>query len=131
MIKKHIIEVGYQKYAVDSITAATQAVAILSKLQRVTLNHDADSSDHWFYQPDEDKHRSTIELKLNQNYRDPAKSKPKKALALPAPKRGTILCICEKSYVAPRESCVHCGRAFSESHNRTHSTASQSKLRLL
>lgn len=61
--------------------------------------------------------------------------KAAKALTLPAPKRGSILCICEHSYVAPRETCTHCGRPFSESHNRTHgdkpATTTIPQLRLL
>jgi len=136
MAKKHIIEIGYQKFACDSITAATQAIAILSKLTKVTLNLEADDSDKWFYEPDTDR-RSTVELKLNQNYRERKPEKPlkePKPLALPKPARGTILCICEKSYVAPRQSCPHCGRAFSESHNRTHqstATPSHPTLRLV
>jgi hypothetical protein len=121
----HIIEVGYQSFAVDSITAATAAIAVLSKLKKVRLNHSADNSDRWFFEPDEDSHHDKINLKLHQKYRDPkTEPKPKeKTLALPAPKRGTILCICEKSYVAPKQSCPHCGRPFSESHNRTHGDA--------
>lgn len=134
MAKKHIIEIGYQKFAVDSITAATQAIAILSKLTKVSLNHEAADSDKWFYEPDTDRH-SSVELKLNQNYRDrktEAQPKAPKPLALPKPARGTILCICEKSYVAPKESCPHCGRPFSESHNRTHGTKVEgTNLRLL
>lgn len=119
--KVHIIEIGYQKFACDSITAATQAVAVLSKLRPVNLNTDAKDSDHWYYEPEEgSRYRTGVELKLNQKYRERKPKVEPKAMALPAPKRGTILCICEKSYVAPRETCPHCGRAFSESHNRTH-----------
>jgi hypothetical protein len=62
-------------------------------------------------------------------------AKAPKALTLPSPKRGSILCICEHSYVAPRESCAHCGRSFHESHNRTHvdkpATTTKPQLRLL
>jgi len=47
--KVHIIEIGHSKFACESITAATQAVATLSKLKRVRLNTDAKDSDHWFY----------------------------------------------------------------------------------
>jgi len=70
-------------------------------------------------------------MKLNQNFQEPRKSKVQKPLALPKPKRGTILCICERSSVAPGETCAHCGRTFTESHNRTHGTDSHPKLRLL
>lgn len=118
MAKKHIVTFGYQKYAFDSVTAASQAVAFFSKLKPVKLCTEG-KYDTWHYQPDSDREKE-VSLELNQKYRDPVEPKPRKALALPAPKRGTILCICEKSYVAPRESCPHCGRDFSESHNRTH-----------
>lgn len=132
MSKKHIIEIGYQKYAADSITAATQAVNILSKLKPVRLNTDSRDSDDWFYEPDEDdRFGRAIELKLNQRYREPRKPKAKKPLALPKPKRGTILCICEKSSVSPGETCAHCGLSFSVSHNRTHDRESNPNLRLL
>jgi hypothetical protein len=77
MAKKHIIEIGYQKFACDSITAATQAIAILSKLTKVRLNIDADNSDHWFYEPDSERD-SSVELKLNQKYRDRKAEKPVK-----------------------------------------------------
>ncbi len=131
MSKKHIIRLGHRYYAVDSVTAATQAIALLSKLKPVRLNHDADRTADWFYEPDEDR-SERIELELNQSYREARKPKAEKPLALPAPKRGSILCICEKSYVAPKQHCPHCGRPFSESHNRTHaSTAKQSNLRLI
>jgi hypothetical protein len=120
--------------AADSVTAATQAVALFSKLRKVKLNTDAKDSDHWYYEPEEGFH-DRVSLKLDQPYREQKPEPKSKALALPAPKRGTILCICEKSYVAPRQSCVHCGRPFSESHNRTHDTHdthdTQSKLRLI
>lgn len=43
MAKKHIISFGYRDFATDSITTATQAVALLSKLipvrQNVELTH--------------------------------------------------------------------------------------------
>lgn len=133
MAKKHIITFGYRAFACDSITTATQVVALLSKLTPVSRNTDADRISDWYYEPDADRD-TTIELKMNENFRDPKPEKPAKALALPKPARGTILCICEKSYVAPKQSCVHCGRPFSESHNRTHksdSTISHPTLRLL
>lgn len=121
---RHIIKIGHQKFAAESMSAATQAVAVLAKLKKVRLDHSADDSDNWFYYPEEEEEgfHDKIELQLNQKYRD-SKTDPKakkKALALPAPKRGTIMCICEKSYVAPKQTCPHCGRSFSESHNRTH-----------
>ena len=134
MTKKHIISIGYRHYAADSISAATQALAILSKLKRVKRQAPGKHSERWTWFPDDDSEE--ISLEMNQDFHDPeAKPKAKtKALALPAPKRGTILCICEKSHVAPRETCPHCGRSFTESHNRTHQDpviAKQPNLRLL
>jgi len=136
MAKKHIISFGYREFAVDSVTAATAAVALLSKLIPVRQNMDSDRSSGWFYEPDSDRD-VTIKLKMNEEFREPKPAKPEKApkpLALPKPARGTIRCICEKSDVAPKQSCAHCGRPFSESHNRTHqgdSIPSHPTLRLL
>jgi hypothetical protein len=120
MAKKHIISIGYRHYAADSISAATQAIALLSKLKRVKREAPGKHSDRWIWIPDDDNEEISVEL--NQEFLDPdaTPKAPKKALALPAPKRGTIMCICERSYVAPKQSCPHCGRSFSESHNRTH-----------
>lgn len=129
-MKKHIIKIGYQYFATDSVTAATQAVNLLSKMIQVEF---VPGSQGYRYQPkeDEDDFRK-ISLEMNQSFHDPkAKQKDARPLSLPAPKRGSILCVCEKSYVSPRQSCPHCGRKFSESHNRTHSsTAIQSGLKL-
>lgn len=126
MAKKHIIKFGYRYFAVDSVTAATQAVALLSKLQPVQ-HVTSGGYDNWHYAPeDEDVRPREVRLELNQPYREPRKKpdpKPAKPLALPKPARGTIRCICEKSDVAPKQSCTHCGRPFSESHNRTHQSA--------
>jgi hypothetical protein len=123
MKKKHIVSIGYWHFALDSVTAATNLVAALSKAEQVDYEYE---SPHKVFRPmDDEARRAELELTLNQRYRPPAPPKPApKALALPAPKRGSILCICEKSYVAPRQSCPHCGRGFAESHNRTHGSAS-------
>ncbi len=123
MTKKHIVSFGYCDYAFDSVTAATTAVAILAKFKPVKFCTDGESK-NWHYRPAEEDRRDEVKLEMNQPYRDSA-AKPEKAakpLALPKPARGTIRCICEKSDVAPRQSCTHCGRPFSESHNRTHGT---------
>lgn len=69
MAKKHIITFAYQDYAVDSVTAATQAVALLSKLQPVRYNTEGDS-DGWHYVPDEKSHRREVGLKMNQPFRE-------------------------------------------------------------
>lgn len=130
MTRKHIIKIGYQHFATDSVTAATQVVNLVSKMIPVRFDHHGEG---FAYQPqDEEDDREVVSLKMNQKFVDPkAKKKAEKPLALPAPKRGSILCICEKSYVSPRQHCPHCGRAFSESHNRTHDgTATRSDLNL-
>lgn len=130
MAKKHIIKIGYQYFATDSVTAATQAVNLLSRMIQVEF---VPRGDGYRYQPKEDESDfRKISLEMNQSFHDPkAKQKDVKPLALPAPKRGSILCICEKSYVAPKQHCPHCGRRFDESHNRTHSgTATQSGMAL-
>lgn len=129
MRKKHIIKFGHQYFAVDSITAATNAVALLSKLQTCKYVTDGEY-ENWHYAPD-DKEARPVTLEMNQPYLEPRKPKAEKPLGLPKPKRGTILCICERSSVAPGETCAHCGRSFTESHNRTHGDDSSPKLRLV
>jgi hypothetical protein len=115
--KVHIVTIGYQDYAIESLTQATQVLRVMEKAVPCSYHHvPGDASN---YMPEEDR-KPALKLEINMNLLSKPKPKPKKALALPAPKRGTILCICEKSYVAPKQSCPHCGRAFSESHNRTH-----------
>lgn len=131
MATKHIVTIDYRDYAVESAEAATKLLTLLAKLQPVRHNTDADSSSDWFYEAEDlGRHQLEVRLKLNQPFR-PAKKQPKaeKPLALPKPKRGSILCICEKSHVAPRETCPHCGRPFAESHGRTHGDAIPSFLR--
>ena len=131
MEKRHIITIDYVPYAVESAAQATQLLTILAKLRKVQRNTDAEDSAGWFY---EDEPRSSreleVSLKMNQPYRLAKPVNPPKAekpLALPKPKKGSIQCLCEHSYVAPRETCTHCGRPFSESHNRTHGDAIPTK----
>jgi hypothetical protein len=137
MATRHILTIDHQDFVVESAAQATQLLTLLAKLKKVRLNHEAKSSLDWFYEDDPVCLRQIeASLKMNQPYRAarPEKaSKPEKPLALPKPKKGSILCICEKSYVAPRENCPHCGRLFAESHNRTHGDAVPVKpqLRLL
>lgn len=129
MKKKHIINISCYHFAFDSVTAATTVIAAISKAEQVDYDYE---SGKIYYPLKNDERACEFSLELNQNYRPPAPPKPEpKAIALPKPKRGTILCICEKSYVAPRESCPSCGRDFSESHNRTHTKSTDAKLRLL
>jgi hypothetical protein len=129
---RHIVKYGYNAFAFKSISAAAEAVKFFGKLEKVKSEIGPEKSDYLFFTPDPDEDRTKIELLTDMRYVPAKPPKEEKPMGLPAPKRGTILCICEKSYVAPRESCVHCGRPFSESHNRTHGTGdAQSKLRLL
>jgi hypothetical protein len=134
MEKRHIITIDYQSYAVESATAATQLLTLLAKIRKVRRNTDADESSGWFYEDEVNSSRELeVTLKMNQPYRPAKPAKPPKAeklLALPKPKKGSIQCICEHSFVAPKESCTHCGRPFSESHNRTHGGAIESESRL-
>ncbi len=131
MAKKHIVKIGYQYFATDSINAATGLIAILAKMQKARFKPNTEG---YCYEPDPDK--LEIGLEMNQHFVDPeAKlAKPAKPQALPKPARGSIRCICDKSDVSPRQSCPHCGRPFSESHNRTHgdtNIASHPTLRLV
>jgi len=129
MAKKHIVEIGYMRFGFDSIKAATDLITILSKA--VQVDYDFESGKGGYIPAIEDRLKD-IELKLCQEFTPRTKPKVEKPLALPKPKRGTILCICEKSSVSPGQSCVHCGRTFTESHNRTHgSTQIHPTLRLL
>lgn len=138
MATKHIIKIGYQAFACDDKKTAHDILALFAKLQPVDHVIEGDP-DEWYYTPEIGGSCREITLKPNQLFRlakaeKPAKPvKVPKALTLPAPKRGSILCICEHSYVAPRETCAHCGRSFDESHNRTHGDAKPVKpqLRLL
>lgn len=128
MAKKHIISIGYTYYAFDSVKAATDCLALLSKATLCERTYDGRTT----FKPHEDPgSREDLHLALNQNFIMPIPPKPEKPLALPRPKKGTILCICEKSSVAPGQTCTHCGRSFHESHNRTHDNSPASNLHLL
>lgn len=130
MKKRHIVKIGFYYFATDSMTAATQLITLLSKLEPCEYDYRDDLGGKCFFPKTEPDFE--IGLQSNQRWQAPEKPKPSKPMALPAPKRGSILCICEKSYVAPRQSCPHCGRAFAESHSRTHDgTAKDSGLRLI
>jgi len=118
MAKKHIIKIGYRSYSCDSVTAATEAVRILSKLKEVD-HITSGPYETWYYV--ETGEGVEVELELNKTVRPKAAPKPEpKALALPKPKKGTIQCMCGQSYVAPKQSCAACGLPFSASHSRTH-----------
>lgn len=125
MAKKHILTVGLYDFAFDSITAATNVLKILEKAIPCDWTSNPDGKS--YYEEDTSENRRESRLELNQDFRPKRPVKAVKPLALPAPKRGTILCICEKSYVAPREICPHCGRAFTESHSRTHKSTAIEK----
>lgn len=137
MATKHIIRIGYQAFACDDKKTACDLIALFAKLQPV--DHVTDGPvDEWYYTPEIGERSRDITLRHNQLFRPTKAEKPvkaSKALTLPAPKRGSILCICEHSYVAPRERCAHCGRLFAESHNRTHddkpATTTKPQIRLL
>jgi len=120
MAKKHIITIGYRKYACESESAATEAVRILSKLKEVD-HITSGLYEQWYYV--ETGEGVEVELELNKTVREKPKPKPEpkaKALTLPKPKKGTIQCMCGNSDVAPRETCPSCGLHFNVSHSRTH-----------
>ena len=128
---RHIVSYGYQHYAFASLAKAADAVKFFSSLERVSRQIGPEDHDYMYFTPELEKDKTKIELETNCRYVPAEPPKPTKILGLPAPKRGSILCICEKSYVAPRHTCPHCGRAFTESHNRNHgSPAVQSGLNL-
>lgn len=120
MKKVHIVSFGYRDYAFTSISKATDAVKFLATLTPVKFTYESGSGPS-FYVPEPHDEKRDVKLELNQNFREAEKpEKAAKPLALPKPKRGTIRCICGFSDVAPKQSCVHCGKPFAESHNRTH-----------
>ena len=122
MKKVHIVSFGYRDYAFTSIIQAAEAVKFLAKLTPVKFTY-VSGDGPAYYVPEPDDEKRDVKLETNQNFRDAEKpDKAPKTLALPKPKRGTIRCICGFSDVAPKQSCVHCGKPFSESHNRTHSS---------
>ncbi len=130
MPKKHILNIGLFDFAFDSVAPIATIMKAMEKGIQCDWKHNP--SGNSYYQASESDQIRGIKLEMNQEFRPLPKAKPEKVLALPAPKRGTIRCICDKSDVSPRQSCPHCGRPFSESHNRTHgSTATQSNLRLI
>lgn len=115
MKKKHIVGIGFQYFAVDSISAATQLISILSKATEVKRVWDVEwdveiGRDAKYWEAEDSKKEFT--LVADQSVKMPEAKDKSDALRLPQPKRGAILCLCEKSYVAPRDNCVHCGRNF-------------------
>jgi hypothetical protein len=119
MRKKHILTIGFQDYAFDSITQATNVLRALEKAIPVKWVA-GPGSEPSYYEPEAVKSRHETELKMNQLFKMPPP--PPKAKALPAPKRGVIRCQCGMADVAPRTACIACGTPFSVSHNRTHQT---------
>ena len=100
-MKKHILQIGYRSFAYDSVSAATSALAAISKGTRVKYE-----SNGTFVPCDEDE-TDEIELKLNRQVKMPTKQK---RLGLPAPKRNTIECpFCESVSVVRGSNCQSCG----------------------
>lgn len=129
MAKKHIVTIGLYDFAFDNPTQVSAVIKAMAHGVQCDWKHVPNGKS--YYQPTDSDEIRGIKMEMNQEFREAPKPKPEKALALPAPKRGTIRCICDKSDVAPRQSCPHCGRPFSESHNRTHGDETQTKLRLV
>lgn len=126
-MKMHVVDYGTYYFAFASQNDAIQLTKLLAKAQIVERIWEA--KDKQFKEGTRHKDDPTLMFNVQVHPSKPPEpeQKTQKALALPTPKRGTILCICEKSYVAPKETCPHCGRPFSESHNRTHSDKQTTK----
>ena len=122
---RHIVTFVYQKYAFTSLSKAADAVKFFSSVEKVSMEIGPETRDYIYYTPEFETEKNKVELATDCRYVPAKPPKELKPLALPSPKRGIILCICEKSYVAPKESCPHCGRPFSESHGRTHGSERQ------
>ena len=115
---KHIVSIGYRKFACDSITTASQLVALLSKCTPAEYCYETGKS--WFQPLPDDGRHEEITLEANRPWHDPNAKRPKGPKGLPSPARGSILCICEQSWLAPRQNCPSCGRPYYESAHRTH-----------
>lgn len=114
---RHIVSIGYRHFAFESMTAASQAISLLSKATSADRSYEEHQT---WYQPAADKRDNEITLEANRPWRDPNAKPSKGPKGLPAPARGSILCICERSWLSPRQNCPSCGRPYTESANRTH-----------
>ncbi len=129
MKRKHILTIGLQDFAFDSITQATTVMRAIEKAIPVKWTYVPGSGDS-YYEPEPEGRSSSHETKLEMNQLFKLPPPPPKAKALPAPKRGIIRCQCGMADVAPRQSCPACGTPFSVSHTRTHQDK-QTNLHLL
>lgn len=107
MKKAPIISIAHCDYICKSVSHAAELVKLLSSLIPCSLKHSHEYRDRW-YQEEEDRPLN-IELHASEEVR----MKPKR-LALPAPKRGTIRCVCGHSDVAPGHICQSCERPYNQ-----------------
>jgi hypothetical protein len=133
-MKTNILTIGCSHFAFDKIDSALKIIKLLNS--GILCEWEYPKVGPSFYTPkDHGSSLDEVRLEANQVFKPKLPPKPEKkkaVLGLPSPRRGSIMCICEHSYVAPKETCPHCGRSFAESHNRTHdTTAIQSDLHLL
>ena len=120
MKKRHIVKVGFYYFATESMTAATQLINLLSKVEPCEYDYRDDHGGK-FYFPKTDRDFD-IKLECNQKWKapeQPKEGKGKKPKGLPAPVRGSIRCTCGHSDVSPKSLCPHCGRTHLEVLNRT------------
>ena len=102
----HIITIGYTRYYVESVSAATNIINALGKLKPCKFHYQEGDTEGAHYYPSEDESLK-LELELNQPFRP-----RKKPLGLPKPKRGTRRCLCGHSDVAPGERCTSCDMPY-------------------
>ena len=105
MKKAPIISIAHQDYICKSVTHAADLLKLLSSLTPCSLKHSNSYHERW-YEEEEDR-----PLNIGLHASEEVRMKPKR-LALPAPKRGSVRCICGHSDVAPRQNCPSCDRFY-------------------
>jgi hypothetical protein len=103
-MKAPIIEIGHQSYLCKSLSKATDLAKLLGELVPVGLRHAESFRERW-YEPSEDDDYCSLNVKLLVS--EEVRKKPAR-LALPAPKRGAVKCLCGRASVRPGENCPSC-----------------------
>jgi hypothetical protein len=102
-----IIEFYHRSFRVKSIAKATELAKLMSELVEVEFKHSPDYGKSWYEEVDPDGSGLEVKLQVSKEVRKrPAR------LGLPAPKRGSILCICGRATVRQGESCPSCDLPF-------------------
>jgi hypothetical protein len=104
-MKAPLIEINGSDYMVKSVAKATELAKLLSELVPLEMKHSATYHEVWY--EESDRCQMDIKLKIAVEIR----KKPKR-LELPAPKRGSVLCVCGRSTVSRGESCPSCDMPF-------------------